>query len=61
VSKSLTDKIQAPDIMAVAGPEVGAKGGGRADMARAGGGTDPAGLPKAFEAARAVVMQRLTG
>ena len=61
VSKSLTDKIQAPDIMAVAGPEVGAKGGGRADMARAGGGTDPAGLPKAFEAARTVVMQRLTG
>jgi len=37
---------------------VGGKGGGRADMAQA-GGTDAAALPKALESVRAWVEQRL--
>ena len=44
VAKSLCDKVPAPELMAVTGPLVGAKGGGRPDLARAGGGDNPAGL-----------------
>jgi len=59
VAKSLVDKIRAPDIMAVTGPEVGAKGGGRPDLARAGGGDNPNGLAAAFAAAKAFVTAAL--
>ena len=52
VTKDLTDRITAGDaINVVAGP-VGAKGGGRPDMARAGGGDKP----EALEAALATLV-----
>ena len=38
VSKDLTDTVQAPELIKLVGEPVGAKGGGRPDMARAGGG-----------------------
>ena len=47
--------------MAVVGPEVGAKGGGRPDMARAGGGDNPDGLEAAFSAAQEYVRTVLGG
>ncbi len=60
VSKDLNEKIKAPDIMAVVGPNVGAKGGGRPDLARAGGGDNPQGLADAFAAAREYVASTLS-
>ena len=60
VSKDLVSRIKAPDIMAVAGPCVGAKGGGRPDLARAGGGSNPAGLDEAFSAAQSFARQQLS-
>lgn len=59
VSKKVVDKVSAPDIMATFGPLVGAKGGGRPDLARAGGGDNPSGLADAFAAAERFVAQRL--
>ncbi|MDP6375393.1 MAG: alanine--tRNA ligase [Pseudomonadales bacterium] len=47
VSKDLTDRITAPDLINAAGEVLGARGGGRPDMARAGGG-DPARLQEAL-------------
>ncbi len=49
VSKDLTDRIQAPELINVVGARVGAKGGGRPDMARAGGGSKPEALAGALE------------
>jgi len=57
VGKGLTDRVKAPDILAVMGPLVGAKGGGRPDMARAGGGKIPSGIDQALVAARNLVSQ----
>ncbi|MEZ5549966.1 MAG: alanine--tRNA ligase [Pseudomonadales bacterium] len=48
VSKDLTDRVRAPDLINAIGAQVGAKGGGRPDMARAGGGTRPEALPAAL-------------
>ena len=48
VSKDLTDRIAAPDLISLVGPAVGAKGGGRPDMARAGGGDKPEALGDAL-------------
>lgn len=48
VSKDLIDRIKAPDLINVVGEKVGAKGGGRPDMARAGGGDNPDGLKDAL-------------
>ncbi len=59
VSKALSKQISAPDVMAIVGPLLGAKGGGRADLARAGGGDNPAGLVSAFAAAQAFVTEKL--
>jgi len=50
VSKDLTGNIKAGDVVNQVGAQVGAKGGGRPDMARAGGGTDVAALPAALDA-----------
>ncbi len=47
VSKDLTDKIKAGDLVNMVALQVGGKGGGRADMAMA-GGTDAAALPAAL-------------
>lgn len=47
ITKDLTDRIQAGDLVKAVAAQVGGRGGGRADMAQA-GGTDPARLPDAL-------------
>ena len=44
VSPELTDRVTAPELMEIIGPAVGARGGGRDDLARAGGGSNIAGF-----------------
>ena len=58
VTKDLTDRVKAGDLVNVAAQLVGGKGGGRPDMAMA-GGSDPAALPAALEAAQAWLAERL--
>ena len=48
VTKDLTDRLRAGDLVKLAAEQVGGKGGGRPDMAQA-GGSDPNGVPKALE------------
>jgi alanyl-tRNA synthetase len=48
VTHDLTGRIKAPDLIRLVGASVGAKGGGRPDMARAGGGDKPAALGAAL-------------
>ncbi len=59
VSKDLTGRIKAGDWVNVAAQIVGGKGGGRPDMAQA-GGPDSAQLPDALEAARAWMKKQLS-
>ena len=61
VSKDLTDRLKAPDLINAVGAEVGAKGGGRPDMARAGGGDKPAALAGALDAVPDWVREQLGG
>ncbi|MCR9277518.1 MAG: alanine--tRNA ligase [Pseudomonadaceae bacterium] len=49
VPKSLHDHFNASQLVSMVAEQVGAKGGGRPDMARAGGGTDVQALPPALE------------
>ena len=49
VSKDLTKSLKAGDVVNLVGAKVGAKGGGRPDMARAGGGSDVDALPAALD------------
>jgi alanyl-tRNA synthetase len=59
VSPSLVQRgVRAGEIVKLAAAEVGGGGGGRDTLARA-GGRDPAGLPKAFEAALAAIDSAL--
>jgi alanyl-tRNA synthetase len=58
VTSDLTGKVKAGDLVNHVAQQVGGKGGGRPDMAQA-GGTDPAGLPSALQSVRAFVEQRL--
>jgi alanyl-tRNA synthetase len=58
VTSDLTSKVKAGDLVNHVAQQVGGKGGGRPDMAQA-GGTDAAALPKALESVRAWVEQRL--
>jgi alanyl-tRNA synthetase len=51
VSKDLTKTIKAGDLVNVAAAEVGGKGGGRPDMAQA-GGSRPEAIPQALDAAK---------
>lgn len=51
VTKDLTAKVKAGDVVNVAAAEVGGKGGGRPDMAQA-GGTNPSAIPAALAAAQ---------
>jgi alanyl-tRNA synthetase len=60
VTKDRTDRIKAGDVVNAAAAVVGGKGGGRPDMAQA-GGTDVDRLPEALEKARAFIRERLTG
>jgi alanyl-tRNA synthetase len=58
VTSDLTGKIKAGDLVNHVATQVGGKGGGRPDMAQA-GGTNPAALPAALQSVRAWVSQRL--
>jgi len=58
VTKDLTDRIKAGDLMKRVAEQVGGKGGGRPDMAQ-GGGTDAAALPAALEGVYGWVQERL--
>ena len=58
VTSDLTGKIKAGELVNHVAQQVGGKGGGRPDMAQA-GGTDASKLPQALESVRAWVEQRL--
>lgn len=58
VSADLTDKVKAGELVSFVAQQVGGKGGGRADMAQA-GGTDEAKLPEALASVKGFVEQRL--
>ncbi|MCK7583128.1 MAG: alanine--tRNA ligase [Chromatiales bacterium] len=58
VTKDLTDRLKAGDLIREVAEKVGGKGGGRPDMAQA-GGNDPAGLPAALELVPGWVAARL--
>jgi alanyl-tRNA synthetase len=60
VTKDLTDRLKAGDLIREVAAQVGGKGGGRADMAQA-GGSDPAGIPAALELVHRWVGERLAG
>ena len=57
VTPDLVGKIRAGDLVNYVAQQVGGKGGGRADMAQA-GGTEPAKLASALQSVRAWVEQR---
>jgi alanyl-tRNA synthetase len=58
VTADLTSKLKAGELVNYVAQQVGGKGGGRPDMAQA-GGTDPAGLPSALQSVRSWVEQRV--
>lgn len=58
VSKDLVERIKAGDLVNMIATQVGGKGGGRADMAMA-GGTQPDALPKALGSVRAWLETKL--
>ncbi|MBK7956322.1 MAG: alanine--tRNA ligase [Candidatus Accumulibacter sp.] len=58
VTSDLTGKVKAGELVNMVAQQVGGKGGGRPDMAQA-GGSDPAKLPAALASVRAWVEQRL--
>jgi alanyl-tRNA synthetase len=58
VSKDAMDKVKAGELVNFVALQVGGKGGGRPDMAQA-GGNDPAGLPAALAAVPEWVRERL--
>ena len=58
VTKDLTDRARAGDLVKVAAEKVGGRGGGRPDMAQA-GGADPAGLPDALALVEPWARERL--
>ncbi len=57
VTKDLTDRFKAGDLVREAAAKVGGKGGGRPDMAQA-GGSDPAGIPQALALVAEWVRER---
>ncbi|OHC61529.1 MAG: alanine--tRNA ligase [Rhodocyclales bacterium GWA2_65_19] len=57
VTADLTGKLKAGELVNFVAQQVGGKGGGRPDMAQA-GGTAPAGLPAALASVKAWVEQR---
>ena len=58
VTKDLTDRFNAGDVVNQVASQVGGKGGGRPDMARA-GGSDPAALPGALASVEAYIRNLL--
>jgi alanyl-tRNA synthetase len=59
VTADLTAKVKAGELVNFVAQQVGGKGGGRADMAQA-GGTNVAGLPAALASVQAWVRQKLS-
>ena len=59
VSKNLTHKIKAGDIIRQVAQQVGGSGGGRPDMAQA-GGSDPSKLDEALKSVTAIVQSLLS-
>ncbi len=58
VSKDAIDRIKAGELVNAVAQQVGGRGGGRPDMAQA-GGNDPAALPEALAAVPAWLQERL--
>ncbi len=58
VTKDLIKTIKAGELVNIAAAEVGGKGGGRPDMAQA-GGSNPAAIPQALEAAKSWLQSQL--
>ncbi|MGZ3240619.1 MAG: alanine--tRNA ligase, partial [Burkholderiaceae bacterium] len=58
VTSDATSKVKAGELVNFVALQVGGKGGGRPDMAQA-GGTDPTGLPKALQGVAAWVSERV--
>ncbi|HEY8100151.1 MAG TPA: alanine--tRNA ligase [Burkholderiaceae bacterium] len=58
VTADATSKVKAGELVNFVALQVGGKGGGRPDMAQA-GGTDPTGLPKALQGVAAWVGERI--
>ena len=60
VPKHLTGEISAKDVLNFVADQVGARGGGRLDLARAGGGSRPEDLSVALESVSEFVRERLS-
>lgn len=58
VTKDLVDQVKAGELVSMLAAQVGGKGGGRPDMAQA-GGSDAAALPAALDSVQAWVAERL--
>ena len=58
VTADLTGRVKAGELVNHVAQQVGGKGGGRADMAQA-GGTDPSKLPQALESVKGWVAERV--
>jgi alanyl-tRNA synthetase len=58
-SKSLSERLSAAQLMQTVAPLVGAKGGGRPDLARAGGGDQVDAVAQALTAAQQWVEGQL--
>jgi alanyl-tRNA synthetase len=58
VTKDLTGKVKAGDLVAMVAAQVGGKGGGRPDMAQA-GGSEPEKLPSALNTVLPWLQERL--
>ena len=58
VSKNLVHEVKAGELIGHAASQVGARGGGKPEMARAGGGTNIAALPTALQSVEEWVRQR---
>ncbi len=57
VSKDVTDRVKAGELIGMVAQQVGGKGGGRPDMAQA--GTDAAALPAALASVKGWVSAKL--
>ena len=58
VTSDLTARVKAGELVNFVAQQVGGKGGGRPDMAQA-GGTEPAKLPNALESVKNWVQERV--
>ena len=57
VTKDVTDRFKAGELVKAAAEKVAGKGGGRPDMAQA-GGSDPHGVPQALQLVEAWVAEQ---